>query len=357
MREKIRVGLLFGGKSSEHEVSLRSATSILAAIDQNKYDLILIGITKKGQWRSDPNFSSGQLSRILEEEIPVVLAASPSGSSYLIQFNPSSNWIGQKTKIDVFFPVLHGPFGEDGKIQGLFEMANVPYVGAGVLSSAIAMDKCVMKSLFQQAGLPTAPFISMFLNECNQNKKKLEQKIGESFGYPCFIKPANLGSSIGISRVTKSEDFSKALDLAAQFDDKILVEKALDAREIECSVLGNRNPQVSIPGEIITTSDFYDYQSKYSNDSAKLVIPAPLDLDKVKQIQELSIRSFQLLDCRGMARVDFFLERLTNKIYLNEINTIPGFTSISMYPKLWEASGISYSELIDQLIKLAIERN
>ena len=357
MREKLTVGLLFGGKSSEHEVSLQSAASILTAIDQTKYNLVLIGITKEGQWRSDPNFSLGQLSKILDEGIPVFLASNSEGSGHLIQFDPSSDWVGQKIKIDVCFPVLHGPFGEDGKIQGLFEMANVPYVGAGVLSSAIAIDKCMTKTLFQQAQLPTVPFISMFLEEWNQDKKKLEQKIAKTFGYPCFIKPANLGSSIGISRVTRSESLSRALDLAAQFDNKILIEKAVEAREIECSVLGNRNPQVSIPGEIITNSDFYDYQSKYLNDNATLVIPAPLESDKVKQIQDFSKRSFQLIDCRGMARVDFFLEKLTNKIYLNEINTIPGFTPISMYPKLWEASGMPYSRLIDKLIELAMEWN
>ena len=357
MREKITVGLLFGGKSSEHEVSLQSAASILTAIDQNKYNLVLVGITKEGQWRSDPNFSSGQLSEILNKGIPVFLASNFEGSGHLIQFDPSSDWVGKKIKIDVFFPVLHGPFGEDGKIQGLFEMANVPYVGAGVLSSAIAIDKCMTKTLFQQAGLPTVPFISMHLEKWNQDQKEIEKKIAETFGYPCFVKPANLGSSIGISRVTRSENLLRALDLATQFDNKILIEKAIEAREIECSVLGNSNPQVSIPGEIITISDFYDYQSKYLNDNTQLVIPAPLETDKVKQIQDFSKRSFQLIDCRGMARVDFFIEKLTNKLYLNEINTIPGFTPISMYPKLWEESGVTYSRLIDKLIELAIEWN
>ena len=357
MREKITVGLLFGGKSSEHEVSLQSAASILTAIDQNKYNLVLVGITKEGQWRSDPNFSSGQLSEILDKGIPVFLASNFEGSGHLIQFDPSSDWVGKKIKIDVFFPVLHGPFGEDGKIQGLFEMANVPYVGAGVLSSAIAIDKSMTKTLFQQAGLPTVPFISMHLEKWNQDQKEIEKKIAETFGYPCFVKPANLGSSIGISRVTRSENLLRALDLATQFDNKILIEKAIEAREIECSVLGNSNPQVSIPGEIITISDFYDYQSKYLNDNTQLVIPAPLETDKVKQIQDFSKRSFQLIDCRGMARVDFFIEKLTNKLYLNEINTIPGFTPISMYPKLWEESGVTYSRLIDKLIELAIEWN
>ena len=357
MREKITVGLLFGGKSSEHEVSLQSAASILTAIDQNKYNLVLVGITKEGQWRSDPNFSSGQLSEILDKGIPVFLASNFEGSGHLIQFDPSSDWVGKKIKIDVFFPVLHGPFGEDGKIQGLFEMANVPYVGAGVLSSAIAIDKCMTKTLFQQAGLPTVPFISMHLEKWNQDQKEIEKKIAETFGYPCFVKPANLGSSIGISRVTRSENLLRALDLATQFDNKILIEKAIEAREIECSVLGNSNPQVSIPGEIITISDFYDYQSKYLNDNTQLVIPAPLETDKVKQIQDFSKRSFQLIDCRGMARVDFFIEKLTNKLYLYEINTIPGFTPISMYPKLWEESGVTYSRLIDKLIELAIEWN
>ena len=257
LREKITVGLLFGGKSSEHEVSLQSAASILTAIDQNKYNLVLVGITKEGQWRSDPNFSSGQLSEILDKGIPVFLASNFEGSGHLIQFDPSSDWVGKKIKIDVFFPVLHGPFGEDGKIQGLFEMANVPYVGAGVLSSAIAIDKCMTKTLFQQAGLPTVPFISMHLEKWNQDQKEIEKKIAETFGYPCFVKPANLGSSIGISRVTRSENLLRALDLATQFDNKILIEKAIEAREIECSVLGNSNPQVSVSYTHLTlpTSD------------------------------------------------------------------------------------------------------
>lgn len=355
--KKITVAVLFGGKSGEHEVSLTSAASILAAIDRTKYNVIPIGITKEGQWRSDPGFLEEKFPKILQEGSPVLLPTEPSTSAQFIQFDAATHWVGQQIPIDVVFPVLHGPFGEDGAIQGLLEMANVPYVGAGVLGSAIAMDKDVMKRLFQQAGLPTAPFLAYKRRHWSRQRQKVEQEVARKLGYPCFVKPANLGSSIGISKVDRVQQLSQALTLAGEFDDKIIVEKALDAREIECSVLGNANLQASLPGEIIPRADFYDYQSKYLDDSAQLVVPAPLRPEQVEKIQELALKSFQVLECQGMARVDFFLERATEDIYVNEINTIPGFTSISMYPKLWQASGMAYSELIDRLIELAMERH
>ncbi|MYC82166.1 MAG: D-alanine--D-alanine ligase [Acidobacteria bacterium] len=355
--KKITVGLLFGGKSGEHEVSLRSAASILSAIDRAKYDVIPIGITKEGGWRADPGFLEGEFTKILQQGTPVVLPAEATRSGQLIQVDTPGPQEGRRTSIDVIFPVLHGPFGEDGTIQGLLELSNIPYVGAGVLGSAVAMDKDVMKRLFLQAGLPTAPFLSFRWEHWRNRARELEQEAAVKLGYPCFVKPANLGSSIGISKAEGAEELYEALALAGEFDEKVIVEKALDAREIECSVLGNTDPQASLPGEIIPRTGFYDYQAKYLDDSAELVVPAPLRPDQVEKIQELALRSFLVLECQGMARVDFFLERTTEDIYVNEINTIPGFTSISMYPKLWQASGLPYSELIDRLIQLALERH
>ena len=355
--KKITVALLFGGKSGEHEVSLESAASILAAIDRAKYNVIPIGITKEGRWRADPGFLEGNFPEILQEGSPVLLPAESTPSGQLIQLEADGTRVGPQTPVDVVFPVLHGPFGEDGTIQGLLELANVPYVGAGVLGSAVAMDKDVMKRLFQQEGLPTAPFLAIKWDHWRNRARKLEQEVAAKLGYPCFVKPANLGSSIGISKVERPRQLAEALAQAGEFDEKVIVERALDAREIECSVLGNADPQASLPGEIIPRSGFYDYRAKYLDDSTELVVPAPLRSDQVERVQELALRSFQVLECQGMARVDFFLEKTTEDIYVNEINTIPGFTPISMYPKLWQASGLAYSELIDRLIQLALDRH
>ena len=355
--EKITVAVLFGGKSGEHEVSLQSAASILSAIDRAKYHVIPIGITKEGGWRADPEFREGGFREILQQGTPVLLPAGPAPSGQLIQLDAAGSLGGPRVSVDVVFPVLHGPFGEDGTIQGMLELANVPYVGAGVLGSAVAMDKDVMKRLFQQDGLPTAPFLAYPSDHWRNRGRDLEQEVADRLGYPCFVKPANLGSSIGISRVEGAAGLSEALALAGEFDEKVIVEKGLDAREIECSVLGNADPQASLPGEIIPRSGFYDYQAKYLDDSAELVVPAPLRPDQMEQIRRMALRSFQALECQGMARVDFFLEKTTEDIYVNEVNTIPGFTSISMYPKLWQASGLAYSDLIDRLIRLALERH
>jgi D-alanine-D-alanine ligase len=353
--KKLTVALLFGGKSGEHEVSLRSATSVLKALDRRKYNVIPIGITKDGQWRSDP--------RLLEAEFPAILQ---SGSSVLLPAEPRQNHSIEvqsrdrglvKANVDVVVPVLHGTFGEDGTIQGLLDMANIPYVGAGVLGSAVGMDKDVMKRLLQQAGLPIVEFITLLDKHWAGQRDSLTSKIESQCGYPCFVKPANLGSSVGISKVRNREELGSAIELAAQFDRKIVVEEGIDAREVECSVLGNDEPQASVPGEIIPSHEFYDYEAKYLDESSQLIIPARLSEEQTKTIQELAIKTFLVTECSGMARVDFFVERKTGRILVNEINTIPGFTSISMYPKLWEASGISYSELIDRLIQLAIERH
>ncbi len=354
--DKLTVALLFGGKSGEHEVSLRSAASILKALDREKYHVIPIGITQEGQWRADPEFLEAHFPKILESGNPVFLPAEPT-ENYLIQIHPGNQAVGAKAKIDVVFPVLHGTFGEDGTIQGLLEMANVPFVGAGVLGSSVGMDKDVSKRLLQQADLPIVDFLVFLDTQWAKHPGKIKQDVETRFGYPCFVKPVNLGSSVGISKVQSQDELAAAIELACRYDRKVIVEKGVNAREIECSVLGNDEPQASLPGEIIPSREFYDYEAKYLDDRSELLIPAPLSKDQTKVIQELAIKTFLVTECAGMARVDFFLERETGKIFVNEINTIPGFTSISMYPKLWEASGISYAELIDRLIQLAVERH
>ena len=353
---KITVALLFGGKSGEHEVSLRSAASILQALDRSKYDVIPIGITKEGHWRSDPKFLEAAFPQILEGGSPVLLPAEPSGNTVL-QLVANSGSIGRRAKIDVVFPALHGTYGEDGTLQGLLDMANIPYVGAGVLGSSVGMDKDVMKRLLEHAGLPVGAFRTVLDHQWRFRPGEIQQLIERELGYPCFVKPANLGSSVGISKVKSAEALPAAMELAAEFDRKIVVEKGLDAREIECSVLGNDHPRASVPGEIIPSNEFYDYQAKYLDDNSRLLIPAPLDESATRRVQELAIQTFLATECSGLARVDFFLEKQSGEVYVNEINTLPGFTSISMYPKLWEASGLAYSDLIDQLIQLAIERH
>ncbi len=334
---KPHVGILFGGKSAEHEISLLSSKSIYDAIDKSKYDVSLIGIAKDGRW-------------FLGEEANNSLA--------LLPYRQEHNVIGINGndcthKLDVIFPVLHGPLGEDGTIQGLLKLADIPFVGAGTMGSAVAMDKDVMKRLIRDAGLPTAKFIT--LQQADKNKIDFET-VNALLGMPVFIKPANMGSSVGISKVTTEKEFNQAVASAFEFDRKIIIEEHINGREIECSVLGNDEPIASIPGEIIPHHEFYSYEAKYLDDNgASLVIPADIPDKSVADIQELAIKSFQVLGCEGMGRVDFFLTD-AGDVYFNEINTIPGFTSISMYPKLWEASGIAYPELIDRLIQLAIDR-
>ena len=354
--KKITVALLFGGKSGEHEVSLRSAASILKALDRDKYDVIPIGITKDGQWRSEPKFLEAAFPDILSNGRTVLLPPDPLNNS-LVQVLSDSKAIGNQARIDVVFPALHGTYGEDGTIQGLLDMANLPYVGAGVLGSSVGMDKDVMKRLLQHAGLPIVDFLVVLDHQWQARKQALRKDIESQLGYPCFVKPANLGSSVGISKVKNAAALDAAMDLAAQYDRKIIIEKGLEVREIECSVLGNDDPLASLPGEIVPSHEFYDYEAKYLDESSRLLIPAPLEESQTKAIQELAIRTFLVTECSGLARVDFFLEKKTNLIYVNEINTLPGFTSISMYPKLWQATGLGYGELIDRLIQLAIERH
>lgn len=321
---RLRVAVLYGGRSGEHEVSLVSARSVMDALDQEKYEIIPIKIEQDGSWSGD----------------------------LIIQGDP-----GRNPDIDVVFPVLHGPFGEDGTVQGLLELANLPYVGGGVASSAAAMDKAIMRALFAQAGLPLVPWEVVFTYEWNEDSKAIQSRLEERLGYPMFVKPANLGSSVGISKVKAPEELPQAMELALQYDRKVVVEQGvLNAREIECSVLGNNRPQTSVLGEIVPAHDFYDYVAKYHNEKSRLIIPAPLGAEQTKQIQDYARRAFEAVDCAGLGRVDFLLDS-KGKVFVNEINTLPGFTQISMYPKLWEHSGLPYGLLLDRLIELALERH
>ncbi len=355
MTRKIRVGILFGGRSGEHDVSLQSAASVINALDPAKYELVPIGITREGHWR----VGSGAvhlLPQVLESGDPVTPSVDPSGPK-LLPLAHSVPGPNSRPEVDVVFPVLHGTFGEDGTVQGLLELANVPYVGAGVLASAASMDKDVMKRLFRDAGLPVVPWELILRADWESHPDAVRKRIEKGLRYPLFVKPVNMGSSVGISKVHSRRELAAGLNLAAQYDRKILVEKGIDAREIECSVLGNDHPQASVPGEVVPVNEFYDYEAKYIKEGSELVIPAQLTARQTKQVREVAIRAFQAVDGAGMGRVDFLLDRRSGKVYLNEINTIPGFTSISMYPKLWEASGIPYSQLLDRLIELALERH
>jgi D-alanine-D-alanine ligase len=336
-RKKIVV--LFGGRSGEHEVSIRSAASVISALDQGKYEVIPVAITKEGRWL--PPAASVALLPADSRQ------ATSTDTAVVVSQEP-----GSASGVDVVFPVLHGTFGEDGTVQGFFELADVAYVGAGVIGSACGMDKDVMKRLFREAGLPTVEHVALLRRDRGGRVEELEKR----FGYPLFVKPANLGSSVGITKAHNREELLGALELAAQYDRKIVVERAVTGREIECSVLGNDDPKASVPGEIVPANEFYDYAAKYVDENSRLLIPAPLTAEQTREVQRLAVAAFRAIECCGLARVDVFLEEKTGKVLLNEINTMPGFTSISMYPKMWEASGVSYKELIDRLIELALEK-
>ncbi len=356
MNQKIRVGIIFGGRSGEHEVSLVSATSIINALDPSKYEIIPVGITKEGKWLSSAEvlhaLRSGKTQLTLEEKL---VLPDPTRKSLVNVSAPMGS--PDEPRLDVVFPVIHGTYGEDGTLQGLLELAGIPYVGAGVLASSVGMDKVVQKELFRQAKIPIAPFLYFLSSKYQSNSKKIISLIEKKIGYPCFVKPANSGSSVGISKSHTRKELLHDIEYASHYDRKIIVERAVrNAREIECSVLGNDDPKASIPGEIIPSNEFYDYDAKYVDGKSISIIPAKLPKAIVRKIQELAIRAFKVIDCTGMARVDFFVTKRSNNIFLSEINTIPGFTSISMYPKMWEASGIPYSQLLDELIHLAIER-
>ena len=384
---KLRVGILFGGRSGEHEVSLLSAASVLNAIDKDKYEVVPIGITKDGRWLTAgdaENLLQGKLileSRHLRAGDPDTTqpaAVLARGEAVVVPPEPvhrRSGFVPFQTEapltrrasdrainVDVIFPVLHGTFGEDGTIQGLLELADIPYVGAGVLGSAAGMDKDIMKSLFLAAGIPIVKHVTILRSEWEKDSKRVQKFVESKLKYPVFVKPANLGSSVGISKAHDRKELGPAIEEAARFDRKIVIEQGVGgkknkAREIECSVLGNDEPVASLPGEIVPVKEFYDYNAKYLDEGSELIIPAKLTKTETRKIQELAVRSFKAVDCSGLARVDFLMDPTTRKIYLNEINTMPGFTAISMYPKLWAASGLEYSDLIDRLIQLGIERH
>jgi D-alanine-D-alanine ligase len=383
MMKKLRVGILFGGRSGEHEVSLLSAASVFNAIDKNKYEVVPIGITKEGRW-----VTAGDAEQLLkgeaagqshlragDPEATSSAAVLAHGEAVIVPPEPQRNALSpfqtdaltrrasdRAINVDVIFPVLHGTFGEDGTIQGLLELADIPYVGAGVLGSAAGMDKDVMKSLFRAAGLPIVKHVTVLRSEWEANPKKVQKLIESKVKYPMFVKPANLGSSVGISKARERKELGPAMEEAAKFDRKIVIEQGVGgkkqkAREIECSVLGNDNPKASVPGEIVPGKEFYDYTAKYLDEGSQLFLPAKITKAETKKIQQLAIAAFKAVDCAGLARVDFLMDPKTRKIYLNEINTMPGFTSISMYPKMWAASGLEYPRLIEQLIQLGMDRH
>ncbi len=350
-QKKLRVGVLFGGRSGEHEVSLASAASVIRALDPEKYEAVPIGITKDGRWLVGSG-AQKLLADVLKSGERVSLPPDPTAAS-LVPLTPSPGH--PSVTVDVMFPVLHGTFGEDGTVQGLLELAGLPYVGAGVLASAVGMDKDVQKRLFAEAGLPIVPFLAFRRSEWERERVKILRAIKKKFRFPLFVKPATLGSSVGMTRVKAAHELGAAIDTAAEFALKVLVEKAVAGREIEVSVLGNDDIRASIPGEILPHREFYDYAAKYLEQGTRLLIPAPLKKKQVAIFQEYAVRAFRAIDGTGMARCDFFLENRSGKIFVNELNTIPGFTSISMYPKMWEASGLPYPKLIDRLIELAFE--
>ena len=350
-KKRLRVGILFGGRSGEHEVSLASAASVIRGLDPDKYEAVPIGISKEGHWLTGAG-AQKMLPEVLRQGQRVMMNADPTDAA-LIRLDGS----GGGQRLDVVFPVIHGTFGEDGTIQGLLDLAGLPFVGSGVLGSAIGMDKDVAKRLLQVAKIPVVPWITVLRHEWEANQEAIQKAIEESFSYPVFVKPATLGSSVGMTKVHGREELAPAITLAAEFAMKILVEKSVTAREIEVSVLGNHEPKASIPGEIVPHREFYDYAAKYLEEGTQLLIPAELKPAQVKKIQKLAVEAFRALELSGMARVDFFLEKKSGKLFLNEVNTIPGFTSISMYPKLWEATGIPFRELIDRLIVLALEQH
>jgi len=350
-RKRLRIGVLFGGRSGEHEVSLASAASVIRGLDPDKYEILPIGITKEGHWLIGSG-AQKMLPEVLRTGQRVTMSADPTDAA-LVRLDGS----GGGQRIDVVFPVMHGTFGEDGTIQGLLDLAGLPFVGAGVLGSAIAMDKDVAKKLLQAAKIPVVPWVSVRRDEWERNENIITHQIEKEFPYPLFVKPATLGSSVGMSKVHSRQELAPALNLASEFAMKILVERAVNAREIEVSVLGNHDPQASVPGEIVPHREFYDYAAKYLEEGTRLLIPADLKPVQVKKFQHLAVLAFRALELSGMARVDFFLGKEGGKTYLNEVNTIPGFTSISMYPKLWEASGIPFAQLIDRLIELALEQH
>jgi D-alanine-D-alanine ligase len=354
MERRMRVGVVYGGRSGEHEVSLRSAASIIAALDPARYEVVPIAITKDGRWLTGP-----ESLKVLEAAQRDLAPIPDHGNEVTLPADPTRHGLlplgrGRATPLDVVFPVLHGTYGEDGTMQGLLELADLPYVGAGVLASAVGMDKAIMKSVFRDAGIPVCRWLVTRIGA--EEPQALARRVGAELGFPCFVKPANLGSSVGISKVKDAAGLAPAVAEATAYDPKLVIEEAIDAREFECAVLGNDVPQASVIGELVPSHEFYDYADKYVDQGAEIAIPARLTAETAEAMRQLALQAFRAVDGSGLARVDFFLER-SGRILVNEINTMPGFTSISMYPKLWEASGLAYPALLDRLIALALERH
>ena len=368
MTNKIRIGVLFGGQSGEHEVSITSARAVIAALDREKYDVVPIGITKQGRWlaggdplaaleaAADPKLlpggpresSPGDHDQGVEEvPSPVSLVPTVSAQQPIAHISP----------LDVIFPILHGPMGEDGTVQGLMELAGVPYVGCGVLASAVGLDKAMMKAAFAAAGLPLLPWLLVRRADWEREGEHTIAQIEARLGYPMFVKPANMGSSVGITKVSDRASLERGIAEAARYDRRIVVEQGINAREIEVSILGNDEVIASVPGEVVPSNEWYDYQAKYLGGESRILIPAPIAPALAEQVREMATRAFKAIDGAGLARVDFLLDRETETLHLNEVNTMPGFTSVSMYAKMWDATGLSYSELLDRLIELALERH
>lgn len=356
--ERMRVLVLFGGQSGEHDVSLRSAQTVIGALDPAKFEILPVGITREGRW-----LSGGDPMARLTAESPLFALSSGGSNGNADGELPAENDPGSALpavmsgRVDVVFPVLHGPMGEDGTIQGMLELSGLPYVGSGVLGSSVAMDKGVTKQLIAQAGLPQVPWLTVTRKEWQTDPGAVAKRVEEQLGYPCFTKPANMGSSVGVAKAHDATELAACMDLAARFDRRIVIEQGVDARELEISVLGNDDPIASVAGEIVPSREFYDYEAKYIDDNSDLIIPAPISPETLAEMQRIAIAAFRSLDLAGMARVDFFLDRSTGQLLLNEVNTIPGFTSISMYPMLWAATGVPLPELVERLIELALERH
>lgn len=360
-KKKIRIGLVFGGRSGEHEVSLASATSVMANLDKEKYDVVPIGITREGSWLlgTEPARLMAADQYVGEESGDTqTTAVTLTGDPRLRRLIPLEGGepLSGNGSLDVIFPVLHGTYGEDGTLQGMLEMANIPYVGCGVLGAALGMDKEKMKIVFQAIGLSNVDYLVYRRSEWERSPEIIIEAIEQRLGYPCFVKPVNLGSSVGINKAHDRVELEHAMQVAAEYDRKIIIERGINCREFECAVLGNDEPIASVVGEVIASNEFYDYNAKYLDNKSEVIIPAQIPQAVSEEIRRQSVKAFLALDLSGLARVDFFMEKETGHIYINEVNTLPGFTQISMYPKLWEASGLPYAELLDRLIELAIER-
>ena len=368
MTSKIRVGVIFGGRSGEHEVSVRSARSVIEAFDRERYEVVPISISKEGRW-----LSPAESAALLPESARGLLPANVNGADEALTIvgDPSRRGLHRlesaggggaaAQRLDVVFPVMHGTYGEDGTIQGLLEMAGFPYVGCGVLASSCGMDKVTMKALFREAGLPICKHVWFLRGEWERERERVRERVESEIGYPCFVKPANLGSSVGISRAADAESLKRAVELAAVYDRKIIVEEGLDVREIECAVMGNDEPEASLPGEYVVHDEqakFLDYTEKYSSTGhVEFVVPAPISKRLAEKIRRNAVRAFKAIDGAGFARVDFFLRRDNGKLLINELNTIPGLTDVSGFPKMWEASGVPFNKVLDRLVELAFERH